>query len=105
MTKGKTLFTNPKALQVLVFIRSYYDECKYPPCVREIGEAVGITSTSVVNYYLVDLHDRKLIKMTPKVARSYVPIEVFDEKFTPCPECERDGALNIHAPANLPLTA
>ena len=27
----------------------------YPPSIREIGEAVGITSTSVVTYYLKQL--------------------------------------------------
>ena len=102
----KKLFPNPKALKVLEFIRSYYDEHKYPPVIREIGDAVGISSTSVVNYYLVDLRDRKLIRMTPYVARSCVPIEIFDEKVIICPECERREVESIPAPfTDIPLTA
>ena len=32
------------------FIRQFFQENQYPPTIREIGEAVDISSTSVVNY-------------------------------------------------------
>ena len=37
---------------MLVFITSFIDEYGYPPTIREIGRACGISSTSVVNYNL-----------------------------------------------------
>ncbi|MDH7490457.1 MAG: transcriptional repressor LexA [Anaerolineae bacterium] len=38
--------------RILEFIRQYTAEKHYPPTIREIGQAVGISSTSVVNYNL-----------------------------------------------------
>jgi repressor LexA len=37
---------------ILQFLRSFTVENGYPPTIREIGQAVGISSTSVVNYNL-----------------------------------------------------
>jgi repressor LexA len=37
---------------MLEFIRTYSAKNRYPPTIREIGQAVGISSTSVVNYNL-----------------------------------------------------
>ena len=41
--------------RILAFLQQYQRENKYPPSIREIGEKTGITSTSVVNYYLDQL--------------------------------------------------
>ena len=38
--------------KILEFIKSFTLGSGYPPTIREIGEAVGISSTSVVNYNL-----------------------------------------------------
>src|SRR3954451_3518538 len=37
---------------ILKYIESYVDERGYPPSIREIGDRVGISSTSVVDYNL-----------------------------------------------------
>jgi repressor LexA len=37
---------------ILGFLEGFIRENNYPPTIREIGEAVGISSTSVVNYNL-----------------------------------------------------
>jgi repressor LexA len=42
----------------------------YPPSIREIGEAVGITSTSVVTYYLKQLTEMGKIERDPKFSRA-----------------------------------
>jgi repressor LexA len=42
----------------------------YPPSIREIGEAVGITSTSVVTYYLKQLAEMGKIERDPKFSRA-----------------------------------
>lgn len=51
------------------FIRSFAEENQYPPTIREIGEAVGISSTSVVNYNLNKLVDAGLIERNKEVSR------------------------------------
>ncbi|MEZ4633397.1 MAG: hypothetical protein R2856_00170 [Caldilineaceae bacterium] len=40
---------------------SSFDEKNFPPSIREIGQAVGITSTSVVKYNLNKLERDELI--------------------------------------------
>ncbi|MFZ2489360.1 MAG: transcriptional repressor LexA [Anaerolineae bacterium] len=51
------------------FIRSFAEENQYPPTIREIGEAVGISSTSVVNYNLNKLVEAGLIERNKEVSR------------------------------------
>jgi repressor LexA len=51
------------------FIRTFTEENQYPPTIREIGEAVGISSTSVVNYNLNKLVDAGLIERNKEVSR------------------------------------
>ncbi len=54
-------------------ILSYLNErmsMGYPPSIREIGEAVGISSTSVVTYYLKQLTELGLIERDAKFSRA-----------------------------------
>ena len=44
--------------KILQFIRRFLGERDFPPTIREIGEAVDISSTSVVNYNLNVLERR-----------------------------------------------
>lgn len=54
---------------MLDFIANYISEHTRPPTIREIGEAVGISSTSVVNYNLTRLEERGLLKREAEVSR------------------------------------
>lgn len=54
---------------MIEFIRSFTEENQYPPTIREIGEAVGISSTSVVNYNLNKLVEAGLIERNKEVSR------------------------------------
>jgi repressor LexA len=54
-----TLSTRQK--NILQFIISFFNENKFPPTIREIGEKVGISSTSVVNYNLAKLEEERLL--------------------------------------------
>lgn len=51
------------------FIRQFVREHHYPPTIREIGAALGITSTSVVNYNLNKLEEAGLIERDREVSR------------------------------------
>ena len=55
--------------KILEFIESFINAHGYPPTIREIGEAVGIASTSVVNYNLNKLVEAGHIARSPKVSR------------------------------------
>lgn len=55
--------------RILTYIRDYIASNGYPPSIREIGAAVGISSTSVVNYNLNKLEQAGLIKRGREVSR------------------------------------
>jgi repressor LexA len=54
---------------ILQFTRNYLDEHARPPTIREIGKAVGINSTSVVNYNLGKLEEKGYLDRDPDVSR------------------------------------
>jgi repressor LexA len=55
--------------KILDFLQEYQRENKYPPSIREIGVKTGISSTSVVNYYLDQLEKKGLIERDRKISR------------------------------------
>ncbi len=55
--------------KILRFIISFMGAHEYPPTIREIGEEVGISSTSVVNYNLAKLEEYELIARDREVSR------------------------------------
>jgi repressor LexA len=55
--------------KILEFIRQFIAENRFPPSIREIGEQVGITSTSVVKYNLDVLERKELIERDPDISR------------------------------------
>ncbi|WP_226995863.1 transcriptional repressor LexA [Gordonia phthalatica] len=65
---------------VLEVIRKSVRERGYPPSIREIGEAVGLTSTSSVAHQLRTLERRGLLKRDPHRPRA---VNVRDDSRTP----------------------
>jgi len=55
--------------RILDFVGEYTGEHGYPPSIREIGQAVGISSTSVVDYNLRALERGGLIRRDREVSR------------------------------------
>ena len=58
-----------KHKKVLEFLLKYQSENGRPPSIREIGEMVGISSTSVVNYYLDQLKKMGYLERDDRVSR------------------------------------
>src|SRR5256712_4476898 len=56
--------------RILEFIRATVRERGYPPTVREIGEAVGLTSSSSVHSQLANLERRGLLHKVPTKPRA-----------------------------------
>lgn len=55
------------------FVVEFYTTNGYSPSLREIGETVGITSSSIVHAYVAQLVDAGMLRKTPGIARSYRP--------------------------------
>ena len=61
--------------QILEFIRAEIHRKGYPPSVREIGEAVGLSSSSTVHSHLAALEVKGFIRRDPSKPRA---LEVLD---------------------------
>ena len=85
--------------RILDFIRSFVEEHDYPPTIREIGQAVDISSTSVVNYNLNKLVDAGLIERNAEVSRG---LRMLDSARGPYAS---DGGLRRGIPILGPIAA
>jgi repressor LexA len=65
--------------QILDFIRGEIHRCGYPPSVREIGEAVGLSSSSTVHSHLAALEAKGFLRRDPSKPRA---LEVLDYRDT-----------------------
>ena len=64
--------TSEKQQRILEIIRAFTAERGYPPSVREIGERVGLSSSSTVQSHLKSLERRGLIHRDPTKPRALV---------------------------------
>jgi repressor LexA len=60
----------PRQQRILEFIRATVKSRGYPPTVREIGEAVGLTSSSSVHAQLANLQRKGLLRKDPSKPRT-----------------------------------
>jgi repressor LexA len=66
---------SPKQQKIYAFIREFVEERDYPPSIRDIQSACGISSTSVVDYNLKALERLGLIRRDREISRA---IELLD---------------------------
>ncbi|WCK52379.1 transcriptional repressor LexA [Aneurinibacillus sp. Ricciae_BoGa-3] len=66
-----------RQLAILEYIKSEVKDKGYPPSVREIGEAVGLASSSTVHGHLARLEKKGLIRRDPTKPRA---IEILDSE-------------------------
>lgn len=85
---------------ILAFIKEEVRTKGYPPSVREIGEAVGLASSSTVHGHLARLESKGLIRRDPTKPRA---IEILDGI------AEKQGVVHVplvgKVTAGLPITA
>ena len=55
--------------KILNFVEDFQEDNGYPPSIREIREGATLSSTSVVNYYLVQLEEMEYIERDQHVSR------------------------------------
>lgn len=56
--------------EILTFIQRYTDAHGYPPSVREIGQALGLTSSSTVHSHLSALEKKGYVRRDPSKPRA-----------------------------------
>lgn len=66
---GKSKALSERQREILRFIITFFKNNRFPPSIREIGETVGISSTSVVSYNLKKLVEEELLERQPDVSR------------------------------------
>jgi repressor LexA len=69
-----------RQLHILEFIKEKIKTCGYPPSVREIGQAVGLKSSSTVHAYLVQLENMGYLRRDPSTPRAVIPVESGESK-------------------------
>jgi repressor LexA len=61
---------NPRQREILEFLREHKRNHAYPPTVREIGQAVGLSSSSTVQNHLNALEQKGYIRRDPTKSRT-----------------------------------
>ncbi|WP_223700107.1 transcriptional repressor LexA [Sutcliffiella deserti] len=88
---------------ILNFIKKEVQDKGYPPSVREIGEAVGLASSSTVHGHLARLESKGLIRRDPTKPRA-IEIRSMEDELTP-----KISAVNVpiigKVTAGQPITA
>jgi repressor LexA len=65
--------------KIMQFLTDFQDENGYSPSIREIGESIGVKSTSLVDYYLRQLSERGYIDKNEHISRSIRILQPLDE--------------------------
>ncbi|HZG70418.1 MAG TPA: transcriptional repressor LexA [Chondromyces sp.] len=88
---------------ILDFIKNEVKSKGYPPSVREIGEAVGLASSSTVHGHLARLESKGLIRRDPTKPRAIEILDLIEESVP------RQNVVNVpligKVTAGLPITA
>lgn len=100
--RGVTENLTKRQLEILEFIQQYLDEKGYPPTVRDIGGAVGLTSSSTVHAHLANLEKAGAIRRDPTKPRA---LEILGDKVArPVADAARRAADRVSdAVSGLPL--
>jgi repressor LexA len=90
--------------EIFDFIKRYSAKYGYPPTVRDIGKAVGLTSSSTVHAHLSNLEKLGLLRRDPSKPRA---LELLDRAVDTVRNAVRPGGLPVvgHVAAGSPILA
>lgn len=71
---------SPRQKAILDYIKDKIRRDGYPPSVREIGEAVGLKSSSTVHAHLLQLEEKGLLRRDPTKPRAIIPLDMVDNQ-------------------------
>src|SRR5215212_10218374 len=72
--------------EIFDFIKRYSSEHGYPPTVRDIGKAIGLTSSSTVHAHLSNLEKLGLVRRDPTKPRAPILAEENIEEYVEVPQ-------------------
>ncbi|MCD2435550.1 transcriptional repressor LexA [Acidaminococcus sp. NSJ-142] len=72
-SESKLTSLTDRQTKILTYINTYTFSNGYPPSVREIGQAVGLSSSASVHNNLKKLADAGYLKWDPEKPRTYMP--------------------------------
>jgi repressor LexA len=87
---------------ILRFLRAFIAKSGYPPSVREIGEAVGLSSSSTVHSHLNALENKGFIRRDPSSARALTVIDQGEDTPQGTDATGFTKPTLLEAPARLP---
>ena len=90
--------------RILEFIREFVEDRRFPPTIREIGERVGISSTSVVKYNLEILEHRHLIERNPDISRGIRLLDTVADRLSEVIRVPLLGRIAAGTPIPVPDT-
>lgn len=64
--------------KIMEFVLNFQEDNGYSPSIREIGENIGVNSTSLVDYYLRQLVDKGFIDRNDHISRSIRILQPFE---------------------------
>src|SRR5256714_9247819 len=82
--------------EIFDFIKRYSAKHGYPPTVRDIGKAIGLTSSSTVHAHLSNLEKVGLLRRDPSKPRA---LELLDRATSTM----ADAAKSVVRPSGLPV--
>lgn len=101
MIEVRNMKLSKRQQDILDYIKKEVQAKGYPPSVREIGEAVGLASSSTVHGHLARLESKGLIRRDPTKPRA---IEIMEDELIP-----KISAVNVpiigKVTAGQPITA
>src|SRR5437588_10091058 len=92
----------PRQRTILDVIRASVTSRGYPPSIREIGDAVGLTSTSSVAHQLRTLEKKGYIRRDPNRPRA-VDVRGSEEHTQPAPVTDVAGSDALPEPTYVPV--
>lgn len=95
--------SNPRLVKVYDFLKAQIAKRGIPPTLREICQGTGITSTSVVSYYLNRLQEQGLINIDRNISRGVsLPDNPYEDMMTrvvavlePFARASKNGVYNL----------
>ena len=89
--------------RILEVLERFQDQNGYPPSIREICEKAGISSTSVVNYYLEQLEEMGFIERHRRVSRGVRGLKPLEELVGAVGAPLRQAAQAVNELLHIPL--
>lgn len=71
---------NDRHRKIMLFLEEYQKNNQFAPSIREIGNAIGVNSTSLVDYYLRQLAQMGYLERNDRVSRSIRILKSFTEE-------------------------